>query len=66
MSGIFSLPCGICLESLTENSSVTLVPCGHCYHEHCIQKVRRNNHYYDEDIGRVSLENSDSCPECRM
>ena len=31
--------CAICYEKYTKNEKVTTLPCGHVYHDHCMQQV---------------------------
>ena len=47
-----TLPCGVCYKDLIEIQAVTLIPCGHVYHEKCMEKWRKNKRLL-------------TCPECR-
>lgn len=48
--------CSICLESITNNSSVIILECSHSFHFNCIlqNSISNNNQFVD------------SCPNCRV
>ena len=45
------IQCSICLELITENSEVKSTPCGHLFHENCLER---------------SIQVKNSCPQCRQ
>jgi len=49
--GISTTQCSICFEEYTENQKISKLPCGHFYHQYCIEKW---------------LKRSRLCPYCRQ
>ena len=56
--------CLLCLETLLENSPVTIMlPCAHVFHELCLKEKEKEKKMM-EDFYSVRLK-TELCPQCR-